>query len=536
MANTESGGVVLVGVTDGGEIVGAETDAEWLRGRVYDLTGRKLLVDIGQREIAGKHILVIVCPPTEELIEVKGKIKHRVGDRCVNMDYSSVLRWQEGKWGYDWSAQDSGVSAEQVRPEAVAIVRSHLRMSPDGHDNDLAELPNDRELLSRLGALFPSDTRADNPTLTQAAALLFTANRRESLDYIRRAYSGADSAKRIRESHLSVLEQLQLCLDQLESSIPVTHLNVPLGGAIPQYSEIPLLAAREAIVNGLAHRDWSQAEPTVVEHEGAKLRVSSPGGFYKGVTADNILSHPSLSRNQELTRLFAKIRLAEREGVGVDRMYRDQLIMGASLPEFREISGVSVQTTLVGGAVDSPWVIWRHQMSDERARADIRILLFLRHLVTEGWCDLRRAAALVQESERSVEDDCRHLLSLKIGGETVVTDVRTPAGASPAWTLSSAAVTQLQRLDAQGTPVRDRFPTRAHVALSYAYGRGRISSSELASLVGASTPNVIPVLKELAENGDLVPSSPTGKGRGFHYTPAPTPEGIRRPASVSRLR
>jgi ATP-dependent DNA helicase RecG len=45
--------------------------------------------------------------------------------------------------------------------------------------------------------------------------------------------------------------------------------------------------------------------------------------------------------------------------------------------------------------------------------------------------------------------------------------------------------------------------------MSYAKARGRISSTELGSLVGASGTNVGATLKALAKDGLLTPSTPT---------------------------
>jgi ATP-dependent DNA helicase RecG len=53
--------------------------------------------------------------------------------------------------------------------------------------------------------------------------------------------------------------------------------------------------------------------------------------------------------------------------------------------------------------------------------------------------------------------------------------------------------------------------------MSYAQARGRISSTELGSLVGASGTNVGSTLKTLASDGVLIPSTPAGRGRGFYY-------------------
>ena len=58
-------------------------------------------------------------------------------------------------------------------------------------------------------------------------------------------------------------------------------------------------------------------------------------------------------------------------------------------------------------------------------------------------------------------------------------------------------------------------------ALAWARERGRISSAEYRELAGVSAATATNRLKELAQQGRLVPSSNAGRGRGFHYLPAP---------------
>lgn len=55
------------------------------------------------------------------------------------------------------------------------------------------------------------------------------------------------------------------------------------------------------------------------------------------------------------------------------------------------------------------------------------------------------------------------------------------------------------------------------VTVSYARARGRISSTELASLVGDYASNVGTVLKRLEEDGVLAPSRASRRGKGFYY-------------------
>lgn len=89
-----------------------------------------------------------------------------------------------------------------------------------------------------------------------------------------------------------------------------------------------------------------------------------------------------------------------------------------------------------------------------------------------------------------------------------------PAEAEDAWALSRSARRDLEALDAgQGRP----WPDRARVAAGYAAARGRISSTELAGLVGAQSSNVGAVLRGLEEAGLLEASRPNRRGKGFFY-------------------
>ena len=129
-----------------------------------------------------------------------------------------------------------------------------------------------------------------------------------------------------------------------------TTAHIHSGLAVGKVHVLPPLTVREAIVNGLAHRDWGTDTPTTIEHVGTTLAVTSPGGFIGGVTPENIITHPSAPRHRALAMLLAKLRIAEHEGVGVDRMVRDMLRVGYPRPVIEEIGGPMVRAVLIGGA------------------------------------------------------------------------------------------------------------------------------------------------------------------------------------------
>ncbi|MCA9530634.1 MAG: putative DNA binding domain-containing protein [Myxococcales bacterium] len=508
MANTPGGGALLVGVTKTGELIGTALDAEWLRRRIYELTEGKLTVDVQPTTVAATRLLVIVAPTALEPIRWRGKIRWRVGASCEEIDASTWHARQLSHAQYDWSLQESAVGLESLRPAAVAQARDFLLASDEPLAAELATAP-DAQLLRRLGAMTGGDK------LTHAGALAFVGREQPCLDYVRRDHAGGDSTQRVRRIGRSLLEELAEVFTHVDANNAIRHL--PQGLVAGRVRQIPALAAREAIVNGVAHRDWNSPEPTLVEHVGQTLRVTSPGGFCGGVTPANIITHPSKSRNRALTQLLADLRIAEREGIGVDRMVAEMIRVGHGPPEIQEIDGPSVRVSLVGDDLDEAWMAWLAELEPREESRDLNSLLLLRHLVRHGWLDVICASPLLQLSVGEARGAIVKLGRAQLAGAPVLERVRgVPAEAEPAWVLTAHAVARLHTSDSrQGR--RARLPNREELALSYARARGRVSTTELGSMVHASSTNVGGVLKRLEAQGHLRPSRRSRRGPGFYY-------------------
>ncbi|WP_434080283.1 ATP-binding protein [Sanguibacter sp. Z1732] len=319
----------------------------------------------------------------------------------------------------------------------------------------------------------------------------------------------------MNRSGRSLLEELSEVFLATDAHNATRH--VQAGLVIRQIREIPELAAREAIVNGVAHREWGSSAPTIVEHIGRTLRVTSPGGFFGGVNSSNIITHPSQSRNAALTQLLADLKVAEREGIGVDRMVREMVRAGHQPPDIREISGPFIRASLVGDSLDQPWIAWLGSIEPKNESMDVYSLLLLRRLVTVGWVDAIQAAPLIQLTLEEARGAISKLSQANIDGRPLLIIAKgTPEGTEAVWRLHPAAAESLAAHDRTAGHIRG-LPTRPEIARSYAQARGRISSTELGSLVGASPSNVGGVLKRLATEDVLAPSSTTGRGRGFYY-------------------
>lgn len=508
MANTEGSGALILGVADDGEVVGTSLDVDWLRSRVYELTNRMLTIPVTEARIGGQRVLIIRPPQAVEAVRYRGRITWRVDNRCVEIDLATWYARRMVRTHYDWSAQGSDLPVSDVRRPALDLVRQFLRDSGEPASTDLADEP-DQAMLRRLNVV----TR--DGMLTNAAALLLHGREAPCLDYLHREAAGGDSTARVRLTGRSLLEELDAVFTAVSAHNGLRH--VTRGLVVGQVREIPERAAREAVVNAVAHREWASPEQTVVEHIGTTLRVTSPGGFFGGVTEHNIITHPSQSRNRALTELLRALRVAEREGIGVDRMVADMVRYGHEQPSIREITGPFVRASLVADARDEAWEIWLAELSPTAVVNDLSVLLLLRSLVDQRWLDIERAMPLLQLNDLETRGALSRAQTVLLDGRPVVVEVDgLPDSDDPPLRLSHAAAHRLSSLDEQ--VVRSRSaPSRRSIALSYAQARGRVSSTELASISHTQRTNVSSVLKDLEDEGLLRPAFPSGRGRGFHY-------------------
>jgi ATP-dependent DNA helicase RecG len=104
---------------------------------------------------------------------------------------------------------------------------------------------------------------------------------------------------------------------------------------IPEYPEVAL---REAIVNAVAHRDYSnfaRGSHIQVRMFADRMEVENPGGLYGGVTIDKLQEGQS-TRNRLLVQLMEDVHLVENRGSGIDAMLDAMRKRGLPAPVFED--------------------------------------------------------------------------------------------------------------------------------------------------------------------------------------------------------
>jgi len=104
---------------------------------------------------------------------------------------------------------------------------------------------------------------------------------------------------------------------------------------IPEY---PIEAVREAVVNAVAHRDYShyvRGSYVQIRLFADRLEIQSPGGLYGNVTEETLEDEQS-TRNRVLMQLMEDLHLVENRGSGIRTMIEAMRAASLGPPRFQD--------------------------------------------------------------------------------------------------------------------------------------------------------------------------------------------------------
>jgi ATP-dependent DNA helicase RecG len=508
-ANTPGGGALVVGVENrSGDLLGTNLDRDWLRHAIYTRVDLAPLVEV--REINGVRLLVVhVAPAAEPVEDTQGRIRWRVGKNSVPVDRAEWWLHRQDQAGYDSMAVATARTMIDVSAGAMAAAHRYLRAS--GQD-DVADATV-ADVLRRLGVLHP------NGHLTQAGALLFCPADRTYLSLSVLDVEGGDVVLRPQNmSGLSVLEQLAAVEARLETLN--TEVTVRGGFAQSGVRRLPPASVREAVLNGLAHRDWLPPDPVAITwvQADSALQVVSPGGFVGGVTAETVLTQRH-ARHPALTDLFRALGLVDRQGLGVDRMYREMVALGHRPPIIVEQEGPRVRVRLVGGQPVVPVMALAARIEPAVRRRDVRVALIVDDLLHQPFTTADRMARVLQRTAQEAAEALETAAECRVDGSPLIVRFKD------VWVLAASALRVVE-----GAPTSDtgldrgvlayrRPENPASVVRSWLISHDRMTSGDYATLTGLTQAGALYHLDRLVADGLLVRGD--GKGRNAHFRCGP---------------
>jgi len=517
MANIPGGGAIVVGVEDrSGMLLGAAVDADWLRRRVYEYAG--VAPAVTERVVRGIRLLVLCVAhaggPAED---VSGRIRWRTGGRCTPVDRAQWWLNRQRHAGCDLMAAATKRHEADVAPGALVVARRYLASwaRERGTGTEGADLAGQspRELLTGLGVLYPDGQ------LSAAGALMFCAPGRTRIALSVLDVEGGELLAAPRDlSGLSLLEQIALVDDRLGTLNTSLRVAAGPGFARPSVRRLPAGAVREAVLNGVVHRDWMQHDPLEVTwvQEDSALQVVSPGGFTGGVTAENVLTqrHARLLTLEDLCRA---LHLADKQGLGVDRMYRDMVVLGHRPPMIVEEPGPRVRTRLAGGPPVAPVVNLMSTVRPEPRQRDVRVALIIYTLLHQPYTTANRLTGILQREIPEVEEALETAASCLTDSEPLIFRYKD------VWTLTWEAVsaarrrTEYQDLHRPGvlTYIKPDINVAATIASDWLADHDRYTSGDHVNLTGLTYAGARGQLERLEQAGLLVRGP--GSGRSAHF-------------------
>lgn len=394
-----SGGTVVFGVRE--RVVGCHKaivgidfapDLEALNATLYDSIDPKLPVQFEWLMYGPRRLLLMhVYPSMPPYTTTSGKGWMRIGKDCKPLTGSLLRQLREKAGLSDPTATILSVEEplRAISPAALEILRREMRSI--GAPSDLLAC-DDPDLCKKLGFLRDGQ-------LTMAGLLV--AGREEVIAVHAPNHEWKYSRMRTdtdyetqpvggRDCILSALDKIMLLLGQ---NNPVT--TVPSGLFHPEFPQYPTIALREALLNAFAHRDYSIPGMVFIRHYRDRFEINSPGGFAGGVTPNNILHHPPVTRNRYLVEtVLLATRLVNRQNLGVPRIFRALLEEGKEPPAFDEI-GQTVRVAFPGQKVDKAFKALLDVMINVQGAYldvdDLLLLHFFRRRHEAHWNEVREA-------------------------------------------------------------------------------------------------------------------------------------------------
>jgi len=336
------GGMILLGVEDDGTITGVQREnlEEWVMDTVF-----------------GRYVHPMLLP-FFETVQVDDKRRVAVVSLTQGTAKPYVVRHQDREEIYVRAGSTSRkASREQqarlfalggmLHPELLPVSGTSLADLDLERLNDyLGQLLNDPDLpadpdawVKRLSALgFMTERAGGEPVCTIAGVVLFGRRPRwalrqagvrwmafegDSMDY-----AAADDAVldeplvglwRNREGS-RILERgglLEGLLERMRPFVSVESAKLTDGLRRERRWHYPVAALREALVNALAHRDWTRIDDVEVVSYADRLEVKSPGALQNSMTVEKMLAGQRSPRNPLIVDVLRDYGYVDARGMGV---------------------------------------------------------------------------------------------------------------------------------------------------------------------------------------------------------------------------
>ena len=333
------GGILLLGVTDEGEVPGMSREQlDVLEGQVREICTNSIKptirIEAYRRELNERSFLLVSIPEGDAQHDSPGGSFVRVGSAKQPMLPDERMRLAQRRG----QARFTGFDEQTVAGTGFSTLDKELwrpLLSAEGlRDPQLG--------LEKLGLLRTDGHGAVLATV--AGVLTCTRRPREFVpgaEITAVRYKGDDRASgQLDAQDIAgpINEQITQALAFVERNMRVGARKDPARVDLPEYSS---RAVFEALVNAVVHRDYSIRGSRVrLSAFADRLELSSPGGLPNNLTVESMMER-QVTRNQVLASVLGRMSVGDVEGAGGRLHFMERRGDGVSIisRETRELSG-----------------------------------------------------------------------------------------------------------------------------------------------------------------------------------------------------
>lgn len=522
-ANQAGGGLILLGIDEsqGFCLTGVEA-VQTVISELTDLSGKMvppLVLEISTVETDGKTAIVVEVPECDFQYKpcyygpsgMQGGSFLRVGNQNRRMSAYEVFSFMTGR-GQPTFDQElvKKASIEDLDQTAVGNYLGRMKQIRRSLWERLhleeKDLPGQLLALDILGKdgehlhptlagllAFGTWPQKYYPSLTITFVRYFSTDRSQKGPRGERFMDNAQFDGRLDEMVDGAVSRCLMNMRQSTLIEGILHRNI---------FEYPEEAVREAVINAVAHRDYSLyvlGSQVRIEMFADRLEIMTPGGLFGPVNEANLESTQS-TRNQLLMRLLSDIGLVENRGSGIEAMLSALRQAHLEPPKFQDSRTYFTVTFSNQTLLEPETVAWLNRYAslsiNQRQRTALAYLYRHKQMTNPDYCRLNNVDSLVST---------RELRGLIDAGVIVMQGMRRWARYVLAETHTEGGV----------VPTPGRLNNRQKSALEYLRKNGRITSAEYMILTGISERTAQRDLGRIESMG-LIQRS--GKARDAHYT------------------
>ena len=331
-ANTD-GGIILIGISDNGEIRGITIGKETLRNwsnRIAQATEPRVVIEIESVAVEEKSVVLIhITESSIKPVSVRGRCYKRVGNSNRVMSPQEIVQMHLNATGQTWDQRlAANAGNDDIDPKKVQwylTQREEVRNVAKPQDMDATELL--RNIKGGNGEGTPTH-----------AGILFFGNHPQR--FFQNAQLRVVRFKGISVTHPvinrldcsgTLWEMVDAAEEFIRQNIRLLSFRTSRSFQRDDKFEYPLKALREAIINALIHRNYQKHSDVRVFIFDTRVEVINPGTFPEGVSPDAPVHEPV---NPTLSQFMYDIGFIERYGSGIKMMKRLSKEWGNKAPRY----------------------------------------------------------------------------------------------------------------------------------------------------------------------------------------------------------